>query len=199
MNPKDINADPSGARRYLVIELKGKPHDQCKGDEVPAIRWEYEKVASETDQLLAQVVHLSQEWKGPSKGTLEALREVQARLTPIDEVEAAIEDIFGMAHDKGSKLYEGLCLAQTEQVKIGGKQIECKFLKNQIIGPLLDEIAESYGVSSKAIRGRLKNSGYGASKKIGGITQRGFYIPNPNQSATSEPTEEEDLGEDIPF
>lgn len=174
INPKDINKDPSGARRYLPIELAGPPKNRCEEGEAPAIRWEaYDEAAKEPGQVLAEIVELSKTWEGLSEHTRKALEGVQARLTPQDDVQAAMEDVirevqFGQA-------------AATERhgreftITKGGKEVTCFFISRKVLDPILERAAEDAGVPTKAVKSRLHQTYDQYRKK----DKRGFLIPVP--------------------
>ncbi len=173
INPKDINADPSGARRYLPIELVGVPFNTCKEGEQPAIDWTlYKEAATNPIQLLAQIVHQAERPPRLSKETSEALRAVQKRLTPSDSVDDAIHDLFSKANEQRKPDVD---LSEKEAVTIGGREVQCVFMSNAHLRSLIETASRENGISEKALRSRLKNEGYEKRTK----DTRGFYVPIP--------------------
>jgi hypothetical protein len=178
INPKDINNDPTSARRYLAIELVGRPHDKAlrdkalRAEEKPAINWGYSKDAKlkDTRQILAQLEHESKTWAGLSPDTLAALEEVQARLTPEDPIQACIEETFKKFWNSDRVGWK----SQTERtLNIDGERVPCVFVSNTDINPFLKEAAESLGEKPKKIRERMNQYGY--LHNTG--QERGIWVP----------------------
>ncbi|NBR96798.1 MAG: hypothetical protein EBS60_04340 [Verrucomicrobia bacterium] len=174
INPKEVASDPTGARRYLLIELKGKPDSKCGKDETPAIRWSYADV-SDPIQLLAEVVAKEKSWLGLSERTIKKLEEVQQRMTPSDEVEDAIREFFDSV--RGSPAWSLNNATKRKDVK--GEP--CLFIPTPETRSALNDAAAKYGLSANTLRARLGVEGYLEKESIryapGSKTSRGCYIP----------------------
>lgn len=174
INPKEVASDPTGARRYLLIELAGKPDSKCGKDEIPAIRWGYDG-ASDPIQLLAEVVAKEKSWKGLSEWTIKKLEEVQQRMTPSDEVEDAIREFFDLV--RGSPAWSLNNATKRKDVK--GEP--CLFIPTPETRSALNDAAAKYGLSANTLRARLGVEGYLEKESIryapGSKTSRGCYIP----------------------
>jgi hypothetical protein len=174
INPQEVASDPTGARRYLLIELKGKPDSKCGKDETPAIRWSYADV-SDPIQLLAEVVAKEKSWLGLSERTIKKLEEVQQRMTPSDEVEDAIREFFDSV--RGSPAWSLNNATKRKDVK--GEP--CLFIPTPETRSALNDAAAKYGLSANTLRARLGVEGYLEKESIryapGSKTSRGCYIP----------------------
>lgn len=180
INPKNITDDPSGARRYLVIELEGLPQNRCEPGEAPAIRWEaYEEAAKEPGQILAEIVELSKRWKGLSETTLKALEAVQARLTPQDDIQAAMEEaIREFQTDLEWAVQRSYC--PKREATIGSTSQMCWFVESKVFTQVLKKAVQSLGdvASVRVIQSRLKSEGY-EGKTTDKQRRRGYNIPIP--------------------
>jgi hypothetical protein len=170
-NVKNLNSDPTGARRYCIIELQGPPQDQCKNGDIPAIQWgKYEDAASDHKQVLAQIREESQGWQGLSPETKAALREVQTRFTPSDPIDDAIEEIFSEIRTSGE--FETLRSWGTEKRKIKGSEVECYKVQNKQMDLLLPTVSKNHNVTVTQIRERL-----GTDYKMRTAITRGYWVP----------------------
>lgn len=106
LNPKEINEDSAGARRYLPIELLGKPFNRIEGGEKAAIDWGYiAEIEREGEkefylQLRAQVFEEYEAAPGEVQlpwNVQDSLQEVQDGLTPADPVTETIEAVWEAA------------------------------------------------------------------------------------------------------
>lgn len=160
INPKDINTDPSGARRYLPIELL-------------AIDWKYIKSAENSLQILAQIVAQAPRWKGLSEGTKEALRKVQARLTPDDPIDVAIHEAFTRVNLLAEQRRDSGRQFAEETVTIQGVSERAWKIPNEDIQPLLKTIADDHDLRLRDLQGRLKQS----EREKRTAVSRSYYVP----------------------
>jgi hypothetical protein len=174
INPKEVASDPTGARRYLLIELKGKPASKCGKEEAPAIRWGYDDV-SDPVQLLAEVVEKEKTWSGLSRSTIQKLEEVQQRMTPSDEVEDAIREFFDLVRSSPAWSLN----SKTRKKEVKGET--CMFIPTPETKGALNDAASKYGISASTLRARLGVEGYLEKDSIryapGSRTSRGCYVP----------------------
>jgi hypothetical protein len=174
INPKEVASDPTGARRYLLIELKGKPASKCGKEEAPAIRWGYDDV-SDPVQLLAEVVEKEKSWSGLSRSTIQKLEEVQQRMTPSDEVEDAIREFFDLVRSSPAWSLN----SATRRKEVKGDT--CMFIPTPEAKGALNDAAFKYGISASTLRARLGVEGYLEKDSIryapGSRTSRGCYVP----------------------
>lgn len=178
LNPKDINEDSAGARRYIPIELVGHPYS--KGAEGAAIDWSYgDTIEKEGEdfylQLRAQIMLGAQGKRKPLDwATQDSLTEVQEDLTPDDSVNVTIAAVL---EDARERLRVGALLEHEEggreQMEWEGATWEVRRVGNAAFQPIVREHCGLTGESQKKVLNRMGQCRLSWRSK----TTRGWKVP----------------------
>ena len=178
LNPKDINEDSAGARRYIPIELSGHPYS--KGAEGAAIDWSYGDTIEKGGedfylQLRAQIMLGAQGKRKPLDwATQDSLTEVQEDLTPDDSVNVTIAAIL---EDARERLRVGALLEHEEggreQMEWEGATWEVRRVGNGAFQPIVREHCGLTGESQKKVLNRMGQCRLSWRSK----TTRGWKVP----------------------
>ena len=180
LNPKEINEDSAGARRYLPIELVGLPFDRAERGKA-AIDWGYqERIEAEGEtffrQLRAQVWAEYEAAPGEVRlpwNVADSLQEVQETLTPSDEVMEVLESVWEEIRDG---LTAGAILADPvkgkTRIALDGVAWECVAVPNRV---MTDVLRSATTGSTWIRRAQMRMSSY--KLRWRNSSQRGYWVP----------------------